>query len=459
MRVAFLSPLPPEPSGIADYSAELLPALAARCEVELVVADAARPDPAVTAGRAIARESDFPRRLAAGAYDAVLYQIGNDGRYHGSIYDLALRHPGVAVLHEVVLHHLVRHRTIGAGRPGAYVEALRYAYGRSGEQAGRSALETGVPVDPFAFPLFEELVDRSRSILVHNAYCRDRVLRSRGGARVAVVPHHLSLAAPGDLDLDPAAARAALGVGDGEFVIATFGFVTPAKRIGALLEAFQALRREVANARLVIVGEVEPRYDVASLPGAQGPGVSWVGRTDLARFLRWMAACDVAVNLRWPSGGETSGTFVRLLGMGKPVVASRVGAFAETPPGCCALVDVGGDEIAVIAALLRAFAEQPALRFEIGANARRVAATWTLDASAAGYEALLRATMEGGWQPRPAVPPLAAYPPHDLATEVLSHVSATARDLGVEETDDELLQAVAAPLAALSLDGVTGSGA
>lgn len=452
MRVAFLSPLPPERSGIADYSAELLPALAARCEIELVVADGARPDPAVVAGFEVARESDLSRRLAAGAYDAVLYQIGNDGRYHGTIYDLALRHPGVTVLHEVVLHHLVRHRTIGAGRPEAYVEALRYAYGTSGERAGRSALDTGVPVDPFAFPLFEELVDRSRSVLVHNTFCRDRVLRSRGGARVAVVPHHLSLAAPGGLELDRAAARAALGVGERELVVATFGFVTPAKRLGVLLEAFQRLRGEVAGARLVIVGEVEPRYDAASLPGARDPGVTWVGRTELSRFLQWMAACDIAVNLRWPSGGETSGTFVRLLGMGKPVVASRVGAFAEMPPGCCALVDVGGDEVGVLAAFLRELAEQPALRAAMGANARRLAAGWTLEASAAGYERLLRETVENGWQPRPAVPPLAPHPPFDVATEVLSHAAAAARDLGVEETDDELLRAVADPL--LSLDQI-----
>ena len=36
MRVAYYSPLPPERSGIADYSAQLLPALRERIEVEVV---------------------------------------------------------------------------------------------------------------------------------------------------------------------------------------------------------------------------------------------------------------------------------------------------------------------------------------------------------------------------------------------------------------------------------------
>ncbi len=452
MRVAYLSPLPPERSGIADYSAELLPALAARCEIELVVAEGARPDAAGSAGLAVVRESQLAERLAAGRYDAVLYQIGNDGRFHGGIYDLALRHPGVVVMHEVVLHHLVRHRTVGAGRAEAYVEALRYAYGRSGEQAGRRAVDAGVPVDPFVFPLFEELVDRSRALLVHNEYCRERILRSRGGARVAVVPHHLSLAAPAGVELDPRAARAALGIEEGEFVAATFGFITPAKRVDVLLRAFARLRRAVANARLILVGEVEPRYNVAALEGARETGVSWIGRTDLGQFLQWMAACDVAVNLRWPTGGETSGTLVRLLGMGKPVIATRAGAFAEIPAGCCALVDVAGEEAEMLEALLRELAEQPALRREMGENARRLAAAWTIEASADGYARLLASCVEGRWQPRPAVPPLAPFPPEDIGTEILAHAAAAAADLGADETDAELLRAVADPFLELDLD-------
>jgi glycosyltransferase involved in cell wall biosynthesis len=452
MRIAYLSPLPPQRSGIADYSAELLPALAARCDLELLVAPGTRPDAAACGGLPVIEAGRLGERLAAGRYDAVLYQIGNDGRFHAGIYDLALRHPGVAVLHEVVLHHLVRHRTLGAGAPAAYVEALRYAYGRSGELAGRRALDSGVEVDPFAFPLFEELVDRSRAVLVHNAYCRERILRSRGAARIAVVPHHVSLAAPAGAALEAGAARAALGIAESDFVVASFGFVTPAKRVDVILEAFGRLRRSLPGARLALVGEVEPRYDAAALAGAREPGVSWIGRADLGVFLQWMAACDVAVNLRWPTGGETSGTLVRLLGMGKPVIASRAGAFAEIPAGCCALVDVGADEAEVLSALLRELAEQPALRREMGENARRLAAAWTIEASADGYARLLASCVEGRWQPRPAVPPLAPFPPEDIGTEILAHAAAAAADLGADESDTELLRAVAEPFVDLDLD-------
>src|SRR5207249_2372025 len=83
VKVAYYSPLPPSRSGIADYSALLLPALRERIDVVV-----ARPG-----GR-------------APAADVALYHVGNDPDVHAWIADALRAHPGVAVLHEYVLHHL-----------------------------------------------------------------------------------------------------------------------------------------------------------------------------------------------------------------------------------------------------------------------------------------------------------------------------------------------------------------
>src|SRR5450759_5136648 len=83
MRVAFVSPLPPSKTGVADYSAALLEPLRGLADVE-VFADAERTfDPA--------------------RYDVALYQIGNNP-YHAFAYETAVRHPGVVVMHEANLH-------------------------------------------------------------------------------------------------------------------------------------------------------------------------------------------------------------------------------------------------------------------------------------------------------------------------------------------------------------------
>src|SRR5207244_865978 len=86
MRVAYYSPMPPSRSGVADYSALLLPALAERVEV------------------VIAKPGRFRREPAA---DIALYHVGNDAQAHGWIVEALRRRRGVVVLHDFVLHHLV----------------------------------------------------------------------------------------------------------------------------------------------------------------------------------------------------------------------------------------------------------------------------------------------------------------------------------------------------------------
>ena len=103
MRLAFFSPLPPAPTGIADYAAEVLALLAPR-HVVVAVHD----QDEVDEGRlpcAVLRAGDFGRR--AGSFDAIVYQLGN-GPGHDFVYPWLARAPGLLVLHDLVLHHASR---------------------------------------------------------------------------------------------------------------------------------------------------------------------------------------------------------------------------------------------------------------------------------------------------------------------------------------------------------------
>jgi glycosyltransferase involved in cell wall biosynthesis len=465
IRIAYLSPLPPQTSGIADYSAELLPHLAAHCDVELVVDDGVAPAQALAARFAVHPARRLPELLSGGRFDAVLYHLGNNRDFHAGIYRRLLGHPpslpAVLALHEYVLHHLVRDVTLHAGDPAGYVEAMRWCYGRTGEAMASRAAATGVPLDPFRYPLFERAVDAAAAVLVHNRTTGERVLASRPRARLSVVPHHLSLdALPAT---SRAEARARLGIDGEDFVVATFGFLTEAKRLPVLLRAFARLRGELpperaARARLRLVGEVSPHYDFAPVAAPElMAGVEVSGRQALDRFLLDMAACDVAVNLRHPTAGETSGTLVRLLGLGKPVVVSRAGAFAEIPDGCCAKVDLDESEEDLLAATLRALAEDPALRRAMGDNARRHVAPHTPAASAAAYADLLRRAVEQRWRPPPCPPPLAPFATDDLFAELVRDTAGDLADLGVGEDDDEVLAPLASALVELGLDRAGGT--
>jgi glycosyltransferase involved in cell wall biosynthesis len=454
MRLAWYSPLPPQRSGIADYSAELLPALAREApdlEIELLADEGVRPDPELAARFPVHAARSLPELLAGGRFDLVLYHLGNNRDFHAAIYRALLAHPGVVVLHEAVLHHLVRDLTLYSGDPDAYARELAYAYGRTGEALARRALATGVPLDPWSAPLFERVVDRSLGVIVHNDYVRRRVLGSRPLARLAVVPHHLSLGEGPPPPRD--AARAALALPASAFVVASFGFFTAAKRPEVLLRAFARLRREHPEAMLVLAGEISPHYDFArALTPERRPGVIVTGRLELPDFLRWMAAADVAVNLRHPTAGETSGTLIRLLGMGKPVVVSRAGAFAEIPDGAAAKVDVDDREEDLLLAYLRRLIEDAPLRRAMGENARAYAAAHHgLAGSARGYAAFLREVAAAAPAPFDARPPLLPFPDDDLLSALVRETTTELVDLGAGEADDDLLFAVAEAIAELGL--------
>src|SRR6266478_6516521 len=98
--VAYYSPMPPERSGVADYSALLLPALRRRLDVDVA-----------------------PRGKEANG-GLALYHVGNDPDAHGWIVERLRREPGVVVLHDFVLHHLVASMTLGRKDQSGYLAAL-----------------------------------------------------------------------------------------------------------------------------------------------------------------------------------------------------------------------------------------------------------------------------------------------------------------------------------------------
>src|SRR5437763_7583370 len=124
VRVSYYSPLPPSRSGIADYSALLLPALRERIEI------------------AVARPGRFRRATAA---DVALYHVGNDAEAHGWIVDALRRRPGIVVLHELVLHHLVVGLTFGRGDAAGYLAAMEREAGLVGRLLGYAVLDNRIP--------------------------------------------------------------------------------------------------------------------------------------------------------------------------------------------------------------------------------------------------------------------------------------------------------------------------
>ena len=380
MRLSWVSPLPPTRSGIADYSLELLPALSQGATLSLF---APAPGGSVQfPGLTVHPLESLPER--ARDHDLIIYHLGNNP-YHVGIYDLALRVPGVVVLHDYVLHHLVARCTLSAGDVAGYAWHLAYERGPTGAAAAlRHVHRVFSEREQFLDPLNGVLLDRSVGAVVHNRWSAERIERDHPALPVGLVPHHLA-ALPGAKRED---ARRRLGIAPDEIVLASFGFITPQKRVTSLLQAYTTLHDEHPQVRCFLVGEPEPCLDVPDLLSQLDlqDHVVVTGYVDLEQFYEYIAACDVAVSLRYPSAGETSGSLVRLLGSGKAVIVSNFRQFAEWPEGICLKVDLGPAEEPMLLYYLRRLVEDEALRGQLGENARRYVETHhRLERSAQAY--------------------------------------------------------------------------
>jgi glycosyltransferase involved in cell wall biosynthesis len=466
-RIAFLSPLPPDTSGIADYAAEILPPLGAHFEIDLFTGHPEATEAALTSRFAVRSFAEFPAADAERPYDAAVYQLGNSAGHHGEIHRLLHERPGIVVLHEYMLHHLLRDLTLARGGAAAFKEEMRYCYGRTGQRmAGRILHANDLP-EMWTYPLFERVVDAARGLIVHSRATRDRVLASRPAAELALVPHHVSLHGMGAPD--PAVRRRLLGahgLPEDTLLIASFGHLTESKRLDVALRAFARLRQRRPEAAYLLVGEPSAPYKELPelLAGPLGEGVHATGRVPMSSLLEYMAHCDVAVNLRHPTGGETSGACLRLLGLGRAVVVTDAGWFAEIPDDCCAKLPVGkaGDpeEEDLLTALLEALATDEPLRATMGANAARWAAeNHGVEDCARGYADFIERISDrpaATNAPAAAVPPLAPIPPGDLATALAAELGAALAELDVDEREEELPQALAETLVDLGLDRGAG---
>jgi glycosyltransferase involved in cell wall biosynthesis len=353
LRVLHVGPLPPTPTGVADYAADLLPHLAARLDLTVALSDDA-PDPGWPG---------FLRRseVDAAAYDVILYQLGNH-RFHADALTMLLEWPGVVVLHDAVLHHLHADALLARGRAGAYVREAAFA---GGLPSARRAVDTALGLAPPAWhdePMIARAVRAATGVIVHSDFARQAVLRADPGARVTTIHH--GVAAPVEIR-EP----------DGPFTVGVFGGLTPEKRINSVVRAMAAL----PDARLLLVGEPSPALQL---------DVPTTGRVTLAEMERLIAECHVCVQLRWPTAGEASGAVLRCLRQGRPTIVSDVGWFGELPDDAVLKLPAGLDETAeadLLASALRELRDHPGRRAALATAARRFCAACSWPAAADQY--------------------------------------------------------------------------
>ena len=396
IAIDFVSPLPPVRSGIADYSADLLPHLEKLCDLRLVRLG----DQPVAPWIAERWPLVEPDRLGEEGR-LPLYQMGNN-QYHEEVYDLALKHPGVLTLHDMVLHHFLIDRTVKLGEFDAYRGQLLRDHGWIGEAAAMPMRWPGGSgmAAQFALPVHRTLVRHQLGILTHSQWAAQWLREELGEVRVESIPMGVPLGAQAD-----AAAgrefRRRHGLPLDRPLLGSFGFQTPMKRTDVVISTLAS--PELAGVHLMVAGEVAPILELEKRAAEVGVSdrVHILGFLPFEEFEEAIAAADVCLNLRYPTAGETSASLLRILAIGRPAVVSDYAQSAELPDDGVVKVPVGEGESATLAHKLAELLADPEGLRRLGESARRhVAENHRPEAAAAGVVTACRV-----WQ-REALPEL-----------------------------------------------------
>jgi glycosyltransferase involved in cell wall biosynthesis/SAM-dependent methyltransferase len=433
MRLAYFSPLNPQPSGISDYSEELLPFLAEHAEIALFVDGFVPSNPEIR-GRFPHHDYRHNRSIlnTLGNYDAIVYHMGNDHRYHAGMLAVMRDHPGIVVFHDFALQDFFLGLSQASGRIEVYLEEMFACHGRRATRDAAEAMERGSTppqlARPLDFPMNCRLAQTAEGIIVHSEWGRARFAAAAPSVPVAHINMPIKPLPDSKLNAqsDDSTTNAVQ--------IANFGLITPGKGIEQALRALAALKAD-HNFHYTLVGEPNSFFDVRALIREQDmqDRVTITGHVPLVEFERRIAATDIALNLRERTVGETSASLCRIMAAGVPAIVFNVGAFAELPANAVVKIDQDGNATDLLEAYLRRLIEDANLRRQIGANARAyISEQHDIQQGAARYASFVRQVI--GQRPR---------------KQFLESVAIEISSLGPRTNNEALLLSVAREVATL----------
>ena len=404
MKLNWFSPLPPAATDIAHFTTRVLPALSARAEVVLWT-DQARIDQKI---KKLAEVRTFePGQMKweeLNRADACIYNIGNNPIFHSAIWRVARQHAGIVILHDTRLHNFFDglYRVQGRDLAG-YLEAMNFYYGEDGLRDGADCYRheaRNMKEMAAKYPLTEHALENSLGVVVHTEQAFAE-LSKRAARPVAYLPlpfaalvkenasRSLGTRVPRPLPNEEQTHR-----------LIMFGYIARNRRLEAVLQALHHLP-ERGRFHLDVFGEILDNEDQIKAQIRElglKKLVTLHGFAPEEQLDEALSQADLAINLRYPTMGEASGSQLRIWAHALPSLVTKVGWYATLPAdtvvhirsddtepfaaiGTEPLAIASGwsntngshsNEVADIQSALLAFLASPARFAEMGKKGRRI---------------------------------------------------------------------------------------
>ena len=341
MKWNWFAPLPPAKSGIADFTVNLLPTLAAHVELTLWT-DQTEWDLAIEKYAEVRQFKELPSR-ELNRVELNIYHLGNDATFHSSIWEVASRHSGLVVLHDICLQHFFA----GLAREGpqnqeAYLESMLRLHGEEGLAAALDYVKNGVFDFAFSerFPLTSRPLENALGVLVHTSAAFDSISQE---ARLPVIYSPLPYTPQirsvknDSADLTPQVSPV--------LRLIMCGFIGLNRRLQSILRAIGSFP-ERSRLHLDVYGTIAELKSVEK-------DINLLGITDLVTLHGYcsesvldkaFSEADLALNLRFPTMGECSLSQLRFWEHALPTLVTPVGWYASLPRDTVAYVHQENEE-------------------------------------------------------------------------------------------------------------------
>lgn len=369
MKINWFSPLPPAPTDIAHYTMRILPELSSAGHVVLWT-DQSVWEPKLQEYAEVKHYD--PHKILPGLLDAAditVYHIGNNVEFHGSIWEMSKAAPGTVVLHDQSVHEFVTQYFLNKQNgKNEYYSIVEKYYGKSGFQAIKE-LETGlVSIDYIAeyYPLTDYILENALNVFIHTRHGFDLLSKeNKWPVGYAPLPYRASAILPESADRK---------YHDGSpYKLIIFGYLGNNRRVNSILQALYELP-DNNRVRLEIFGRI---FDLRGVKEK----IRSLGLQKLVKIHGYVPEKDLnyaldsahlAINLRYPSRGEASGSQLRIWDHALPSLVTKTKWYATLPPDAVKFVSPGNDEIWDLKVLLEEFLRSPKAYAAMGKIGREI---------------------------------------------------------------------------------------
>lgn len=320
---AFITPWPPQKTGIADYAFDLVHGLIDRGYKVSVICEAKDPKPIEGVDL---HSPEWLTEETRKQFDAIVYQVGNNSNFHTFQLSLLFKFPGVIHLHDMVLHHLMAWLLYFEGNPRLYGTVLAKWYGPLLAVKARKSIREKVPLwespEVTDVPFFEEVLLHATALVTHSLFVEKEVNTIFPEIPKLVLPQLYRDVMQGG-QLEPQA-----------FHIGIFGGVAANKQLDLIIDSLIAASEKNSTLRVHILGGVDSgcEHFIERINSSSLASITHIyGRVEQETLLRLVSAVDLCLALRYPTMGETSAIVMRALQAGTPVIVSDIGWYAELP--------------------------------------------------------------------------------------------------------------------------------